>query len=325
MDCSMLWQRKSGLDHNGMTSESAFIALMRQIATGAAARGLQDDAAVFAVGGETLIVTHDMMVQGVHWLYDANPADVAWKLVAVNLSDLAAKGARPIGVLLGYMLGDDEWDRAFAAGLANALAAHDVPLLGGDTTGAGGHTETRSIGMTALGVATCDPVPSRNGAQVGDTLYVTGALGDAKAGFDLAVRGERNPVCLVNAFNRPIPLLVKGQSLAPVVNAMMDISDGLLLDASRMAAASGLRVEIDLASVPLSLDYIALHHDNRESRMIAVSWGDDYQLLFAAPANSILPVPAFAVGQFSQGAGLALTENGTPVDLPSTLGFEHGQ
>src|SRR5687767_15937326 len=101
---------------------------MRGIAVDPAARGLEDDAAVLEVGGTTLVLTHDMIVEGVHFLPDDPPADVAWKLLAVNLSDLAAKGARPAGVLLGYMLSGDEWDRAFAAGLTEAAAGFAVPL-----------------------------------------------------------------------------------------------------------------------------------------------------------------------------------------------------
>jgi thiamine-monophosphate kinase len=118
-----------------MSTEPQFIELMRALATGPAARGLNDDAAALNVGAETLVLTHDMMVEGVHWLPGQDPADVAWKLVAVNLSDLAAKGAEPLGVLLGYSLGDN--DVRFAAGLGEVLAAFEVPLLGGDTVGGG--------------------------------------------------------------------------------------------------------------------------------------------------------------------------------------------
>src|ERR671914_780116 len=111
-----------------MTSESDMIESLRAFAGSAAARGLADDAAVFEVGGTRLVLTHDMLVEGVHYLTSDPPADVAWKLVAVNLSDLAAKGARPVGVLLGYPLGEAEWDRAFVAGLSQSLRAFDVSL-----------------------------------------------------------------------------------------------------------------------------------------------------------------------------------------------------
>src|SRR4051812_43494436 len=118
-----------------------------------------------------------MIAEGVHFLPDDPPGDVAWKLVAVNLSDLAAKGARPVGVLLGYSLGDGEWDRGFVAGLGAALRAFGVPLLGGDTV-----TAPRVLGLTAIGEATW-PVPSRGGARPGDHLWVSGTIGDAGAGL----------------------------------------------------------------------------------------------------------------------------------------------
>ena len=156
------------------------------MATDPSARGLLDDTAVIALGTETLILTHDMMAEDVHWLPTADAADVAWKLVSANLSDLAAKGAQPLGVLLGFMLGDDKWDRRFAEGLQAALAHYGVPLLGGDTVSNRG--DKRTLGMTAIGAASFTPVPARSGAQPGDVLYVTGTLGDALAGFEMAKR-----------------------------------------------------------------------------------------------------------------------------------------
>jgi thiamine-monophosphate kinase len=297
--------------------------MMRAIATHPAARGLNDDVATIEIGNETLILTHDMMVEGVHWLVDADPADVAWKLVAVNLSDLAAKGAEPLGLLLGFMLGDGEWDRRFAAGLGDVLACYDVPLLGGDTVGQTDAGGARVIGMTALGRATHVPLPPRSGALPGDVLYVTGTLGDASAGFDCITADLMEPQSLIMAFNRPKALLAEGRALAPVVHAMMDVSDGVLLDGSRMCEASGLALELDLQTIPLSADYISLRGDNMESRIEAGSWGDDYQLLFAAPEGIPQPVAATAVGRFAKGSGLSLQYHGKPISLPASLGFEH--
>ncbi len=295
---------------------------MRAIATNPAARGLLDDAAVLELGGEALVITHDMMVEGVHWLSDADPADVAWKLVAVNLSDLAAKGAKPVGVMLGFTLGDSEWDSRFAAGLATALDAFSVPLLGGDSV-AGPKECKRFVGMTALGLASHRPVPTRSGARPGDLLYVTGTLGDAMAGFRMVSAGEDAGLRLADAFNRPMPLLAEGQALAPLVSAMMDISDGLLLDANRMSDASGLSLEIDISAIPLSADFVAIAGDGQDVRIEAASWGDDYQLLFAAEEAVILPAQATVVGRFSTGKGLKLHDAGTPVPLPVSTGFEH--
>lgn len=304
-----------------MVSESTFIGLMRAMATDPAARGLLDDTAVIELGNEALILTHDMMAEGVHWLSSADPADVAWKLVASNLSDLAAKGARPLGVLLGFMLGEDEWDRRFSAGLREVLTYYDVSLWGGDTVANRG--DKRALGLTAIGAATYRPVPSRSGARAGDLLYVTGTLGDALAGFELVEAGFADIGDLAKAYNRPEPRLSQGQALAPVVTAMMDISDGLLLDAERMASASGTAISINLSKIPLSSHYRQQRGDALESRLQAVSWGDDYELLFAAPPMAAIPVHAVMVGRVIEGAGLALHDAGRPVDLPPSLGYQH--
>ncbi len=294
---------------------------MRAMATDPAARGLLDDTAVLELRNETLILTHDMMSEGVHWLSSADPADVAWKLVASNLSDLAAKGATPLGVLLGFMLGEDEWDRRFAVGLQQVLERFDVALLGGDTVANRG--DKRALGMTAIGTATHCPVPSRSGAQVGDMLYVTGTLGDALAGFELINAGFDEVGALAKAYNRPEPRLAEGQAVAPYVHAMMDISDGLLLDAERMADASKVKISIDLARIPLSPLYISYRGESQESRLQAASWGDDYQLLFAAAPDGHLPIPATQVGHVIAGAGLTLYEGDEPIPLPPSLGYQH--
>lgn len=304
-----------------MTSESTFINLMRALATDPSARSLLDDCAVISVGAENLILTHDMMAEGVHWLSNADPADVAWKLVASNLSDLASKGARPLGVLLGFMLGEDAWDRAFAAGLQTALVHFDVPLLGGDTVANRG--DKRALGLTAIGAATYTPVPARSGARPGDIVYVTGTLGDALAGFELIEAGFDEVGPLANAYNRPVPRLAEGQILAPLVHAMMDISDGLLIDAERLASASKVEIGIDLARVPLSPSYISYRGDALESRMQAASWGDDYQLLFTAAPEIDLPIAATQVGDVREGTGLSLYDGERRIALPPSLGYQH--
>lgn len=295
--------------------------MMRAIARDPAARGLMDDTAVLELGDATLILTHDMMAEDVHWLPKADPADVAWKLVSVNLSDLAAKGARPLGVLLGFMLGDSDWDRRFAEGLERVLTHYAVPLLGGDTVSNKG--DKRAAGLTAVGAATHRPVPSRSGARAGDVLYVTGTLGDALAGFELAEAGLEGVDVLSAAYHRPLARLSDGQSLAPNVTAMMDVSDGLLLDADRMAIASKVEMRINIDAIPLSAAYCAMRGDSLDSRLQAASWGDDYQLLFTAPADAALPVLATAIGQVNEGSGLRLFEANAPIPLPPSLGYQH--
>ncbi|WP_375395873.1 thiamine-phosphate kinase [uncultured Sphingomonas sp.] len=296
-------------------TEGEFLESLRALPLHAAARGLLDDTAV--LGG--YVLTTDTIVEGVHFLPTDPPGDVAWKLVATNLSDLAAKGARPTGVLLNYPLSDDLWDRAFLAGLAAAIAAFACPLIGGDTvslpTGA-----PRFLTLTAIGEGS--PAPPRSGAQTGDSLWVVGPIGDAGAGLRIA-RGEPGPRLLLAAYRRPQPLLAEGCTLAPIVHAMMDVSDGLLIDAQRMAAASGLAVTVDLAAVPLSPDYRRFVGDDRAARLAAATAGDDYALLFAAAPGTVPPLAAARIGTFAVGAGLSIEAAGEPVSLPDRLGFEH--
>ena len=313
-----------------MTSESEFIASLRSLAADPAARGLVDDVAVLQVGGQTLVLTHDMMVEGVHYLPDDPPSDVAWKLVAVNLSDLAAKGARPIGLLLGYSLREGEWDEAFADGIRTALTAFAVPLLGGDTV-AMPRGAPRALGLTAIGAAD-GAVPARSGARPGQHLWVSGTIGDAGAGLRLLRDGRSEPAGLIERYRNPRPRLEAGMRLAPLVTAMMDVSDGLLIDAARMAEASGCRAAIELDAVPLSEALIALAGDDRAARLAAAAAGDDYELLFAAPpatAHGLLTLadeiglPLTRIGAFEAGTGLGLTDRDGAVPLPDSFGYEH--
>lgn len=348
-------------------TEAEFLAALRKLPLHPGATGLADDVARL----DGLVLTTDTIVEGVHYLADDAPADIAWKLVAVNLSDLAAKGATPEGVLLNYPLAPEAssssagaesdkpqktstrsaaavlpsgsavaervartmfdpvraqpdvlpagWDGEFVAGLAQVLKAFACPLLGGDTVSLPAGAP-RVITLTAIGRVST--VPARTGARAGDTLYVTGTIGDAGAGLRIA-RGEPGPAILLAAYRRPQPRLAEGSLLAPLVHAMMDVSDGLLIDAARMTEASGLALTIDLATVPLSPAYRSFAGEERAARLAAATAGDDYQLLFAAPAGLALPIPATAIGTFAAGRGLALTDGETPLELPESLGFTH--
>ena len=290
-----------------MTGEGEFISALRALATHPAARNLCDDAAVLEIGDETLVLTHDMMVEGVHWLPAQDSADVAWKLVASNLSDLAAKGAEPLGVLLGYSLGND--DLRFIDGLREALAAFNVPLLGGDTVGGG---VARAHGLTAIGRATHRPVPSRGGAQAGDGVWVTGTIGAAMLGFDAVLSNPEH----ASAFARPTPLLAQGRALAPLVTAMMDVSDGLLLDASRIALASNVCLALDSTAIPLAPGVAAAARADE-----ALRWGDDYQLLFTLPTGAEPPVSATRIGVVCAPGQFPVLLDGAPTKGP--LGYLH--
>jgi thiamine-monophosphate kinase len=259
---------------------------------------------VLEFGGEALVLTHDTMVEGVHFLPGQSGEDLAWKLVATNMSDLAAKGAQPIGVLLSYQLGED--DATFVRGLEAALAYYGAALLGGDTVSANG---PRSLGLTAIGRATHQPVPSRSGARVGDEVWITGPVGAAMLGFEALKSGTGGS----SFYRRGQALLSEGRTLAPLVSAMMDVSDGLLLDARRLAEASGVTVALDRAAVP-----IATTEDRRDQ---ALRWGDDYALLLTLPAGTLPPVPLHRIGTVLEHGPEPLLLD----DLPPTgkLGYEH--
>lgn len=276
------------------------------MATHPGARNFDDDCAVLEFAGEALVLTHDMLVEGVHFLPGQDPADIAWKLVATNMSDLAAKGAEPLVVLLGYSLGHD--DARFVAGLKEALDAHEAVLIGGDTVRSPG---PQTLGLTAIGRATHRPVPSRGGAKPGDALWITGPVGAAMLGLEALKAGSGDSL----AYRRPKALLGEGWVLAPHVSAMMDVSDGVLLDAARMARASGVTFAIESAAVPLACP------EGRRSE--ALRWGDDYQLLFTAAPQAVPPVEAFRIGEARAAGTAPILLDGTPLREADGIGFQH--
>lgn len=222
------------------------------------------------------------------------------------MSDLAAKGAEPVGVLLGYTFGRD--DARFLAGLEEALAHYGAPLLGGDTIST---PNGQVLGLTAIGRATHRPVPSRKGASNHDTLWITGPVGAAMLGLEALRAGSGDST----AYRRPQALLAEGSALAPHVTAMMDVSDGLLLDAARMARASGVTFAIDSAAVPIATP--------EERRAEALRWGEDYQLLFTLPPNATPPVPAHCIGMAEPAGTAPVILDGQPLAETDGLGYEH--
>ncbi|MEJ2457615.1 MAG: thiamine-phosphate kinase [Novosphingobium sp.] len=316
-----------------MTTEFALIEALRGIACSPAARGLMDDAAVVGIGSEKLVLTLDTLVESVHFLPDDPPESIAWKLVAVNASDISAKGAEPLGCLYSHALGGDAWDRAFLDGLAQACAHFRMPLLGGDTVrmpeGA-----PRSFSLTALGRAE-GAAPSRSGAQAGDRVWVSGTIGDSGLGLAVltgcAAPSEAGE-WLATRYRRPSPETKLGPALAPWVSAMMDISDGLLIDGQRMAAASGAAMTIAADLVPLSAAFRETAGESLEDRLMAITAGDDYGLLFTAPPEHTAPIreaaaaldcQVTAIGAVVAGDGISLVYQEQPVPLPEQLGYRH--
>jgi thiamine-monophosphate kinase len=310
-----------------LISEHTLLARLRSIATDPAARGLLDDAAVL----NGLVLTHDSIAESVHYLPADPPASVGWKLAAVNLSDLAAKGAKPRGALLSLTIAGDSdgaWEDAFLDGLAEACAAFAMPLIGGDTIvlprGA-----PRVLGLTAIGEAGSG-VPSRTGGRPGDRLWLIGTLGNGAAGLQQLVADPSACGPLVDAYRRPVPLVAAGQALARCASASMDVSDGLLLDLNRLCAASGCGARIELGNLPLSEAFAEAHSESLSARLFAATGGDDYALLMALPPDFepfTLSLPegtkVTAIGSLVPGDTVSLTYEGASIPLPERLGHEH--
>jgi thiamine-monophosphate kinase len=305
-------------------TEKDVIDRLRAIADSPAARGLVDDAALF----DGLVITHDSIAEDVHFLGTDPPASVGWKLVAVNLSDLAGKGAEPAAALLSMSLSDPDWDRGLLDGIEAACESYDLDLIGGDTI-ALPDGATRVYGLTAIGRAG-RKTPSRAGGRPSDRLWVAGTIGDSAAGLAILAAAAAAKGHLVDIYRRPIPLLEMGRALAAGASAMMDLSDGLLIDLQKLCEASGCGAEIDLESLPLSSAFVAERGQGREARLFAATGGDDYALLAALPADldpvslSLPKAPKLrCIGRLVPGTGLKCTDRDGDVPLPETLGYEH--
>jgi thiamine-monophosphate kinase len=266
-------------------SELGELGLLAELERRGLVQHVEDDAAQFENG---FVVTQDALVEGVHFRLDwISWRDLGWRAAAVNLSDLAASGADAAGLIVTLAAPADT-DVADVLELYAGIGETGVPVLGGDTTGA----EQLVLGVTAVGRS--QRVPGRSGARPGDELVVTGSLGAAGAAFR---RG---------AFVRPPLRLTEGKELAAQAHAMLDLSDGLAVDAARVAARSGCRLVIELERVPLA--------DGTE--LADLAFGEDYELLAAVPAPTRFPV----VGRCEEGEGVALTLGGEPYELG---GWEH--
>ncbi|WP_310497434.1 thiamine-phosphate kinase [Sandarakinorhabdus sp.] len=312
--------------------ERGFIAdVLAPLASDPVARGLTDDAAVWTPPlGRDLVFTHDVLAAGVHFLGQDPPGDIAWKLLAVNLSDLAAMAAQPVGVLMGLGLSaaqDEAWRADFAAGLGRALVHFGVALWGGDTvTG----LDRAVIGLTAIGTLLPGAATGRDGARPGDGLYVSGTIGDAGLGLAMAQGTLKAETALLKRYRLPMPRVALGRVLAGCATACMDVSDGLLIDAQRLAAASGVAIEIDLAAMPVSDAARRIAGDDDAGRLRLATSGDDYELLFTAPPGFDADAAALSgkvavtrIGTVSAGMGLHLTGQAGPIALPARLGWEH--
>jgi thiamine-monophosphate kinase len=317
----------SARTETGPGLEAGLLEALRALATDPAALGLADDCARLDWPlGLQLIATHDMLAEGRHFTPDCPPADIGWKLVAVNLSDLAASGARPVALLMGAGIGDDrslDWARALVAGVGQAVARFGVPLIGGDTIRSGPATV---LSLTALGSVPQGRALLRGGARAGDDLWLSGDIGAAGLGLRVALGGaaaDAGAAALLKRYRRPVPRLALGLALRGLAHAAMDVSDGLYLDAARLAEASGLAVRIERAAIPLSAEVQASGVPTDQ----LAAMGDDYELLFtAAPARRAEVLAASAAAQTPVARiGLLEAGRGLLVDgaAPERLGYQH--
>jgi len=256
--------------------------------------GIGDDAAlVQPPPGRALAVTMDTLNAGVHFPADTAPADIGWKALAVNLSDLAAMGAQPAWCTLSLSLPepDTAWLDGFLDGFLALAETHQIALVGGDTT-----RGPLSIAVTAHGLAEPGTALRRDGARAGDDLWVTGTLGDAAAALESWRRGSPCPAALRARLERPSPRIAVGRALAGLAHAAIDLSDGLAADLQHICRASGVAAEIWLQQLPTSPELLALRTDQETRWRWQTSGGDDYELCFTAPRAARAQLQAGMVG-----------------------------
>ncbi|MCE4553868.1 thiamine-phosphate kinase [Pelomonas cellulosilytica] len=280
--------------------------------------GVGDDCAVLApTPGARWLVSSDMLVEGRHFLSTVDPARLGHKALAVNLSDLAACGATPRGFTLALALPrvDDAWLAGLSRGLFALADAHACPLVGGDTT-----QGPLNLCITVFGEALAGQALLRSGARVGDDIWVSGRLGDAR----LALEVFRGAVALAGdgftqvraAMECPTPRVALGQALRGIATAVIDVSDGLLGDLGHILAASGVGARIDVDALPRSAVLAAQAAGLQ--RVCVLAGGDDYELVFTAPPQARLPdvgVPLTRIGCIEAEPGLRVVDaHGAAVD-----------
>ncbi|AXK70955.1 thiamine-phosphate kinase [Lysobacter sp. TY2-98] len=310
----------------------------RVVARGDVVLGIGDDAALLAVPADRqLVIAMDTLNAGVHFPHDTRAADIGWKALAVNLSDLAAMGAEPAWCTLSLSLpeADDAWLDAFLDGFSELAAMHHVALVGGDTT-----RGPLSICVTVHGFVEPGRALRRDGAQAGDDVWVSGTLGDAAASLALRGIGSVNAprdvspevaAALAVRLDRPAPRIALGRALAGLATACIDVSDGLLADAGHISHASGVALAIDIDALPAS-DTLRDVFEGEARRRLQAAGGDDYELCFTAPADATERVKTLAreigvgvarVGRVGVGAGVvASTSDGRAWSIART-GFDH--
>ncbi|MBT8067885.1 MAG: thiamine-phosphate kinase [Gammaproteobacteria bacterium] len=282
--------------------------------------GVGDDGAVIRPEpGRDQVQVIDTLVEGVHFPADISAADVGYRAVAVNLSDIAAMGAVPRYMTLALTLSqkDQQWVSGFADGLYAAASEFDVALIGGDTTS--GTQLVATVHVT--GDVETGQALLRSGASVGDSIFVTGTPGDAAAGLQLLERGEQDDY-LVGRFLRPSARIETGRRLLGRAGAAIDVSDGLAGDLGKLLDASGVGGTLDIERLPISAALEA-RFDEPERHRLALTGGDDYELCFTARPEDVEGIDGVtAIGTVVEGSGLQIRNRGVVVEYDDS-GYRH--
>jgi len=282
--------------------------------------GIGDDGAVLTPTPSTQqIQVIDTLVEGVHFPAETSPSDIAYRAVAVNLSDIAAMGGRPRWMTLALTLNNpnEQWMNSFAAGLFAAADESDLALVGGDTTSGPIVTVT----VTVTGEVPTGAALLRSGARIGDGIFVTGTFGDAAAGLHSLQMGWSDQV-LEQRFLRPTARIEIGQQLLGNASAAIDVSDGLVGDLKKLLVASGVGGEIDIEKLPLS-DGLRQRFDTAEQHKLALTGGDDYELCFTANEEAVNEISDVArIGTVTAATDLVCYLNGEIVEIDDS-GYRH--
>lgn len=291
----------------------------RDVAAPGLVTGIGDDGAVLQpTPGLQQVQVIDTLVEGVHFPSNMAAADLGYRVVAVNLSDIAAMGAIPRWMTLALTLWDKDepWVEAFAAGLFEAAAEHELALVGGDTTQ--GDAVVASLHVT--GEVEPGKALLRSGARVGDTVYVSGTLGDAAAGLSLLEAGQSDHV-LARRFLRPSARIALGRRLGGRASGAIDVSDGLVGDLRKMLDASGVGAQIDVDKLPLSR--ALREHCGDAASDLALTGGDDYELCFTADAEAVADIEGItAIGRIVEGSDLVCRRGGEIIEIDDS-GYRH--
>ena len=302
-------------------------------ATPGAVLGVGDDAALLRIGsGMELAVSTDMLVSGTHFFADADPYMLGHKALAVNISDMAAMGAQPRWATLALSLPaeDDAWLERFSAGFFALADAYQVELVGGDTT-----QGPLNLSVTILGEVPQGKALRRDGAKVGDEIWVSGKLGDAALALahmqGKLVLNDASFAATAAALHRPVPRVALGIALRGIASSAIDVSDGLLADLGHILECSGGAAEIQFAALPVSL-HLRPYLSRALGRQCALAGGDDYELCFTAPVArhaeleklaTQLDLPLSCIGKITAGSGCIVRAADGSVMKLERAGYDH--